>query len=51
MPKNKVQFQKGQSLREFLEAYGTDQQCEDALFQARWPEGFQCPACGSMSLT
>ena len=46
MPKNKVQFQKGQSLREFLEAYGTDQQCEDALFQACWPEGFQCPACG-----
>ena len=46
MPKNKVQFQKGQSLPEFLEAYGTDQQCEHALFQARWPEGFQCPACG-----
>ena len=46
MPKNKVQFQKGQSLPEFLEAYGTDEQCEHALFQVRWPEGFQCPACG-----
>ncbi len=39
-------MQKGQSLPEFLESYGTDPQCEDALFQARWPEGFQCPACG-----
>ena len=46
IPKNNVQFQKGQSLPEFLESYGTDRQCEHALFQARWPEGFQCPACG-----
>ena len=46
IPENKIQFQKGQSLPEFLESYGTDQQCEDALFQARWPEGFQCPAYG-----
>ncbi len=46
IPKNKIKFQKGQSLPEFLESYGTDQKCEDALFQARCPEGFQCPACG-----
>ena len=46
MHKNKVQFPKGQSLPEFLESYGTDPQGEHALFQARWPEGFQCPACG-----
>ena len=46
MPKNQVQFQKGQSLRDFLKLYGTDQQCAQALFQSRWPEGFRCPACG-----
>lgn len=45
MPKNRVQFQQGQSLRDFLEHYGTDQQCEQALFRARWPQGFRCPAC------
>ena len=45
MPKNRVQFQQGQSLRVFLERYGTDQQCEQALFRARWPHGFRCPAC------
>ena len=39
MPKNKVQFQKGQSLPEFLELYGTVAQCEQAVFAARWPKG------------
>ncbi len=46
MPKNQIQFQKGQSLRGFLKLYGTDAQCAQALFQARWPQGFQCAACG-----
>ena len=46
MPKNKVQFQKGQSLRGFLKLYGTERQCEHALFQARWPKGWSCPNCG-----
>ena len=46
IPKNRIQFHKGQSLPEFLESYGTDPQGEDALFQALWPEGFQCPECG-----
>ncbi len=46
MPKNQIQFQKGQSLREFLKLYGTDEQCAQALFKARWPQGFQCAACG-----
>ena len=46
MSKNQVQFQKGQSLREFLEVYGTNAQCEQELFAARWPQGFQCAACG-----
>lgn len=44
---NAVQFQKGLSLREFFETYGTEQQCRDALFQMRWRKGFVCPACGN----
>jgi transposase-like protein len=46
MPKNKVQFQKGMSLSEFLAAFGTEEQCRQALMRWRWPEGFACPACG-----
>ena len=46
MAKNKVQFQKGLSLVQFIKKYGTDQQCRDALFKARWPHGFTCPCCG-----
>ena len=46
MPKSKIQFRKGQSLPEFQESYGADQQCEYALLQALWPDGFQCPASG-----
>jgi hypothetical protein len=39
MPRNKVQFQKGMSLSEFLEHYGTEAQCEAALIAWRWPQG------------
>ncbi len=46
MPRNKVQFQKGMSLSEFLEHYATEAQCEAALFAWRWPQGFVCPECG-----
>lgn len=46
MPRNKVQFQKGLSLSEFLERYGTEAQCEAALVAWRWPRGFVCPECG-----
>ncbi len=45
-PKNQIRFQKGQSLRDFLKLYGTNQQCAQALFLARWPEGFRCSAFG-----
>jgi len=45
MPKNKVQFQKGQSLPDFLAQYGTEDQCRNVLFNLRWPEGFFCPVC------
>src|SRR3954467_2719319 len=30
----------------FLAWFGTDEQCREYLFQARWPEGFRCAACG-----
>src|SRR3954463_1039806 len=30
----------------FLARPGTDQQCREYLFKARWPEGFRCAACG-----
>lgn len=46
MPKNRVQFQRGVSLHEFMAQYGTTAQCEQALFAWRWPQGFVCPACG-----
>lgn len=45
MKKNQVQFQQGFSLRDFMEQYGMETQCREALFQARWPDGFRCPSC------
>ena len=47
MSKNKVQFQKGYSLADFLKDYGTETQCSQALFKWRWPDGFRCADCGS----
>lgn len=45
MPINTVQFQKGLSLPEFLDQYGTKEQCEAALVAMRWPKGWICPKC------
>lgn len=45
MAKNKIQFQKGISLFDFISQYGTEQQCKDELFRLRWPYGFECPNC------
>jgi transposase-like protein len=47
MRKNQVQFQKGYSVVEFIKDYGTEEQCSQALFKWRWPDGFRCPGCGS----
>src|SRR3982751_1658798 len=30
----------------FLARFGTDGQCREYLFKARWPDGFRCSACG-----
>ncbi|SMF94387.1 Transposase zinc-ribbon domain-containing protein [Methylomagnum ishizawai] len=46
MAMNRIQFQPGLSLPAFLGQFGTEAQCEAALEQARWPEGFRCPRCG-----
>jgi len=44
---NRIQFQPGLSLVEFLEHFGTEALCEAAVEQTRWPEGFRCPRCGN----
>jgi transposase-like protein len=42
---NKIQFQAGLSMRDFQRQYGTQEQCEAALFVSRWPNGWVCPRC------
>ena len=46
MKMNGVQFQPGVSMAEFMDRYGSDDQCEAALIESRSPSGFACPACG-----
>ena len=46
MARNQVQFQKGLSLNQFMNQYGTEEQCCEALADWRWPDGFRCPSCG-----
>ena len=45
MAMNRVQFQPGLSMVEFVGQYGSQRQCEQALQAARWPDGFRCPKC------
>jgi Zn ribbon nucleic-acid-binding protein len=45
MPMNRVQFQPGLSMFEFLQRYGSEEKCEAAVEAARWPQGFACPRC------
>ena len=51
MPMNRVQFQSGLSMPDFLQQCGTETQCAAAVEQARWPEGFFCPLCGHATHT
>ena len=46
MAMNTVQFQRGLSMVEFMQRYGSDELCEAALIESRWPQGFSCPDCG-----
>ena len=45
MARNKIQFQKGLSERQFRASYGTEEQCRAALAAWRRPQGFVCPRC------
>lgn len=45
MAYNLIQFQNGMSLPEFLQAFGTEAGCCEAVRRARWPNGFVCPRC------
>ena len=49
MPRNSIQFQKGFSIAEFIQIYGTEMQCKERLFHLRWKNGYICPNCGSKS--
>ncbi len=44
---NRVQFQHGLSMAEFMERYGSEELCEQAVMASRWPDGFACPGCGA----
>lgn len=46
MAMNRVQFQPGLSMHEFMELYGTREKCEAAVIGWRWPNGYACPSCG-----
>lgn len=47
MKMNRIQFQAGLSLSQFLADYGTESQCEIVLEGFRWPQGFLCPKCSA----
>lgn len=49
MMKNKVQFQPGMSLVDFQQQFGNEEQCRNAVYQWRWPQGYTCPSCGNPS--
>ena len=45
MADNAIQFQQGMSLPEFLQSFGTESACCEAVLRSRWPKGFVCPRC------
>ncbi len=51
MAKSKIQFQKGYSLFEFLKDYGTEAQCENALFTWRFPKEGANKSYGTRAFT
>jgi len=46
MKMNRVQFQPGLSMHQFMDLYGTQEKCESAVISWRWPKGYVCPSCG-----
>ena len=47
MAYNPIQFQQGMSLPEFLQSFGTEAGCAEAVRRARWLGGFVCQRCDS----
>lgn len=45
MAQNRIQYQRGLSMPEFLDDFGTREQCETLIRGWRWPKGFVCPKC------
>ncbi len=45
MAQNKVQYQRGLSMPEFFDGYGSAEQCEALVRSWRWPAGFVCSRC------
>ena len=43
MTMNRVQFQPGCSMSEFMGRCASDDKCETALIESRWPDGFAWP--------
>jgi ribosomal protein L37AE/L43A len=46
MARNKVQFQKGLSEAGFEAIYNSEEKCRAVVIASRWPNDFECPACG-----
>ena len=49
MAMNKVQYQRGLSMLEFLDHYGSQEDCETLVRDWGWPEGFICARCQGSS--
>ena len=45
MAMNQKPFQRGLSMAEFMQRYGSDEACEATLIASRWPLGFICSEC------
>ena len=45
--KYRIQFQPGLSLPEFINRFGTREQCENYLYRSKWANGFICKKCAS----
>ena len=43
---NRIKFQPGLSMLEFVKLYGREPLYSKALESSRWPQGFDCPLCG-----
>ena len=47
MAQNKVQYQRGLPMLEFIDLYGSQERCEEAVRGWRRAQGFVCPRCQS----